>query len=280
MKVIELDKEPENDELLGSPAVLESSFKTIYPGTLITVGGQTEMVYGRLSGDWSQLVGRLRAMKYQRNTRVARLKASAAQNRTEERTSDRTFGFKPANLIMGISAGACEMNRMFPETYSNLLDLGAFAMKEYEKFHPAKFHTHFEQVKSQVKEHWIIPGTPYTQGIVNNTSSMRYHYDRDNFKGCWSVMVYFSHAVDGGDLLIPSLKVRLKIEDHTFVLFNGNGLIHGVNEIKKLRPNNYRYSIVYYSRRAMIGLGSFDDEMEKIRKIEIKKHYKRHGIDK
>lgn len=280
MKILELKKEPEDDALLGAPAINNDSFKLIRPGTILTVGGETELVYGRLEGDWSGLVGRLRAMKYQRNTRVSRLKAAAEKKTTEERTMDRTFGFKPANMIMGISAGACEMNRLFPKTYEEIVRLGAFAMTKYQQFHPDKFNSHSKEVHAQVKGHWLIPGTPYTQGIVNNTSSMRYHYDRDNFKNCWSVMVYFTHSVDGGDLLIPSMKARFKIEDQTFILFNGNGLIHGVTEIKKLRPNNYRYSIVYYSRRAMIGLGSYADEMDKIRSSELKKHYKRHGIEK
>jgi hypothetical protein len=275
MKVIDLQKEAENEELLGLPAIDDGSFKTIYPGTVIQIAGETEMVYGRLEGDWSELVGRLRAMKYQRNTRVARLKLAETHKMTEERTYDRTFGFKPANHIMGISAGACELNRMFPKTYEELIRLGAFAIEKYKQFHPEKFKKHFKDVKAFVKDHWLIPGTPYTQGIVNNTSKMRYHYDRNNFKGVWSVMAYFCHAVGGGELLIPSMKVKLKIEDHTFVLFNGNGLIHGVTEIKKLRPSNYRYSIVYYSRQAMIGLGSFEEEMDRILKSEIEKHKRR-----
>lgn len=282
MRVIDLKKEPENDDLINQDAIDDGSFKSIYPGTIIQINGETELVYGKLEGDWSDLVSRLRGLKYQSNTRLSRLKVPGKENLNKkeqlsqaERNLCLTFGFKPANHVVGNSAGACELNRTFPLAYEELIKLGSFAMKKYEKFHPKKFKEHCEEVESKIKPHWLIPGTPYTQGIVNNTSSMKYHYDRGNFKNRWSVMAYFCHAIGGGNLLIPSLKIKLEIEDHTFVLFNGNGLIHGVTKLKRLRPNNYRYSIVYYSRIAMMGLGSFEDEIDRIRTSEVNKHNKR-----
>lgn len=276
MKTVELERSAEPKELLGTDAIEDRTFLVVEPNTLVTVQNEPELVYGRLEGDWSELLHQLKTIKYQRNTRVARLKLS--EKGKEERTSDLTFGFKPMNLIMGVAAGACLMNTQHPQAYAQLIKLGEFALNKYKLFHPGKLDAHQKAIRESVRDHWRIPGTPYTQGIVNNTTSMRYHFDQNNFKNCWSVMAYFTKHVEGGDLQIPSLRARLKLESGTFVLFNGEGRLHGVTRLKRLRPSAYRYSVVFYSRRAMIGLGSFEEEMDRVRQIEKNKHYRRQGI--
>lgn len=52
---------------------------------------------------------------------------------------------------------------------------------------------------------WIMPGGLWTSGILNLSSAMPYHYDRNNVRGSWSAMVVARRFMNGGHLHLPGL---------------------------------------------------------------------------
>jgi hypothetical protein len=94
--------------------------------------------------------------------------------------------------------------------------------------------------------------TPFTQGIVNKDGLLPYHFDKTNFRHVWSGMVAFRHNMRGGHLAVPEYDVGFEIADRSLLLFDGQSLFHGVTPMEPTGLDAYRYSIVYYSREAMV----------------------------
>lgn len=277
MKVIEIEKFPEDKSIIGQRVSEIDDFREIHPGTVVTCGGTPTVIYGKIDGDWSVVRSILQSIKFSKNRRMGmytKKKELLASNGVIN-TTDITFGFKPSNPVFGNAPSACRLNAEAPGWYEEVANLGEFLLSKYKAFAPEKFEFHKKTVEDSVAPQWRIRGTPYTQGIINSMNALGYHYDRDNFDGVWSCMAYFMNGIKGGNLIIPSLRSKLICADNTYVLFDGCGLMHGVTPITKTRPSGYRYSIVYYSRKSMRGLGTYEEELDRMKNIEVKKHAKR-----
>lgn len=107
-----------------------------------------------------------------------------------------------------------------------------------------------EEAASEVGPDWKLAGTPFTSGIINRTSSLIYHFDRNNFADAWSMMVVVRRDVRGGHLHLPEYDLTVACRDAEVFYFQGSAILHGVTPIS-LRPGGYRYSSVYYSVRDM-----------------------------
>ncbi len=92
--------------------------------------------------------------------------------------------------------------------------------------------------------------TAWTSGVVNRTSKLPYHRDRGNFP-VWSAMPVVRRGVTGGHLHLPEYGATIACRDGWAVFFGGWQLVHGVTPMRLTAPDGYRYSIVYYSLRAM-----------------------------
>lgn len=271
MNLIEIPAAAEDASLLGRRVQEAPGLREVRPGTTITQGGKPIIVYDRLPGDWAELRSILRHIKYSKNRRMTQMNG---QNEVQH-TIDTTFGFKPSNPVFGTPAGACRFTTEFPGWYERIVALGEQLMGYYEAANPTKYAAHKQWIEANINPRWRVGNTIYTQGVINDANALGYHYDRDNYEGGWSCMVYFSHKVRGGNLIIPSLGLKFICEDSTYMLFDGQGVMHGVTPIVKLTPHSYRYSIVYYTRASMVGLGTYEEELTRIKQIEMNKHLKR-----
>lgn len=92
--------------------------------------------------------------------------------------------------------------------------------------------------------------TLWTSGIVNRTSQLPYHRDRNNFP-VWSAMPVLRRGVAGGHLHLPEYGATIACRDGWGVFFGGWQLVHGVTPMRLTAPDGYRYSVVYYSLRGM-----------------------------
>lgn len=262
------DITPEPEHMLGHMARLSHVREVVDPGvTLVKPGGEPVVIFGDLPPIYDDIRQFLKTVKYQNNIRLARMKVG---NRNE-RSSDISFGLKQPNPVYSIAASACVFNNMYPPYYERLTKLGLDLINDYKKYAPEKYEYHRSTLASSVQSDWVIPGTVFTQGIINNSNRLNYHYDRGNFDNFWSCMAVFAEGMSGGELVIPSLGVALRVRDNCYVLFNGQAHIHGVTHIHKA-PGGFRYSIVYYALKKMRGCVSQAEEIEKARRADMNKH--------
>ena len=85
----------------------------------------------------------------------------------------------------------------------------------------------------------------------------------------------FKKDIEGGHLCVPEIGLKFKTGDGSLILFDGQGLMHGVTSIKKTSVEAKRFSVVYYSLKNMWACDPYEDEIENLREgrtnLEIKK---------
>lgn len=170
------------------------------------------------------------------------------KNRTNGMIStSKTFGYQPRKIVHGKEAcHAAAMTHEFPFASSALCALAGRVASFYERFNPAAYARHLETV-AKVLPQWKIGGSPFTSGIVNKNNQLPYHYDAGNFKGVWSNMLCFKGDMIGGNLSCPEIDVCFVLKDNSLIMFDGQGLLHGVTPFRKKRPQGYRYTAAFYS---------------------------------
>lgn len=104
---------------------------------------------------------------------------------------------------------------------------------------------------TEVDDDWRLTEESYwTSGVVNVTSVLPYHRDRNNFP-VWSVMPVVRRSVKGGYLHIPEYDAVLACRDGWVVAFPGEAIVHGVTPMKAQKKGAYRISSVYYCLKGM-----------------------------
>src|SRR6185369_973882 len=152
--------------------------------------------------------------------------------------------------------------------------------KYYEQWNPTGYKSHCEAVQ-KVLPQYRLHGTPFTSGIINDNNPLAYHYDSGNFKGVWSAMFGFKRHVEGGHLSVPELvdtdnrALGFEIADKSLLLFDGQGLLHGVTPIRKTRAEARRFTVVFYSLQQMWKCEPVESEVQRIRRIRTERERKR-----
>lgn len=149
-----------------------------------------------------------------------------------------------------------------------MCDFGRKMTGIYRAMAPERSARHAKLLE-EVLPDYVIPGTLFTSGIVNRNNPLNYHFDKGNFDGVMSCMAVFRRLIKGGDLVVPELGVGFRLEDHTYLLFDGQRYLHGVTPIRRMNSTSYRYSVVYYSLRSMARCESPEAEMKKARKKRV-----------
>jgi hypothetical protein len=275
MLTLNLKLEAPNLDLVGKNPTEADAEMLIHPGTTVTDSQTGDLVfaYGRLEGDFDELKAICRKIKF---TQKARVTQAMNKDKYENQSSrDCAFGSRPPNSVFNHAAALCEFNGKYPVWYERVISLGVGLTELYQKLAPEK-HARQAEIVAGIHKDWVIPGTVYTQGVINDANALGYHFDRGNIEGGLSAMVYLKHGGAGGNLILPQLNAKLVVEDKTFVLFDGQSLLHGVTPIKITQPKiQYRYSFVFYAREPMIGLGSFAEELKKKKKMEMDLRFRR-----
>lgn len=286
MKFLDLQKH-ETNQLVGQP-VKEADAQgwvDIEPGTIVRVDGVPEVIYAPL--DMGPSAGfhveqAVRVLPYRDSTRLSLNQNEPGAERTMNlssssriKTRDTQFGFRPQRPVFGLPAGPCKLNSDFPLQYISIEKMGGWLQTMYQAHNHEKYAQHFKTM-AEVRDDCRIggAGSIFTQGVANKANILPYHYDAGNFPGAWSAMVYFTRAMEGGNLLLPGLKARLLVQDRTYVLFDGQGSLHGVSPATGTKPGAYRYSLVYYALRLMQKVGTQDEQIAKIRHSDMVKHNK------
>lgn len=164
----------------------------------------------------------------------------------------RTFGFSPRDPVLQHNfCTRARLHREYPTIASTLTRYAGELSRIYRALLPEEHDHQRKLVEQNVREHWRLPDSPFTSGIVNWNNPLQYHYDAGNFENTWSVMAVFKKDVDGGHLIIPDFDVKVELGHCSLFLFDGQADLHGVTPILKRHWDAHRYSIVYYALEKM-----------------------------
>jgi hypothetical protein len=248
--------------------------------------GEPAIIYGRLGGRYDAMRWAVTSIRYQTEVRTEPGGALQNQRRRKKQAASfgggsRIFGFRPpiAYNPQGSIPALASLSRWFPQQHAVICEFGQLLAGIYREFAPETFERHAKAI-SGIRSEYLIPGTPFTSGIVNQNNPLGYHYDRGNFEGVMSCMVVFRDLVEGGTLNVPALGAGFSLDDGAFLLFDGQRWLHGVTPIKRLTSKAYRYSVVYYALRAMERCGSAEEELRKARRARVGVERRRRSEDK
>lgn len=213
----------------------------------------------------AHLAGRLPGVRtFQERARTAMLKSRST-----------TFGYQPRITLRRDYCGVTRLTRDYPIESDALFDLGRVCAHWYAQYNAETFWPHVAEVEREVLPEWRIPGTPFTGGIINETTALAYHRDNGNYKRTWSAMVVLREHVDGGWLIIPELDLALETAHASLTMFYGQDFWHGVSPVKRMRRDARRYSIVYYSLKTMRNCKCAEDEFTRYREVRTQRERNR-----
>ena len=169
------------------------------------------------------------------------------------RNASSVFGFVSRSPVMRRAAcSSCAGQRDHPEAHNGIIEAAEVLAGMMAELVPDVYAKQM-QTLTAVREEWKLPGGLWTSGVLNKTSNLAYHYDRNNFDA-WSAMPVVRRHARGGHLHIPRLNVVLKINDGDVLFFNGQAWVHGVTPIIPIHEGGYRNSLIFYPLKAFKGL--------------------------
>ncbi len=249
--------------LMKKSALEKDTSRVVSQPCIVTENGKPLIVYGKLGYMPVDLDRLCQKIKFQTTTRTGGLKSTS-----------RIFGFRPRNVIRNDYCSSTSLAMEDGISHSRLCYLATEMNRLYQEFFPEQFKNHEKTVSSVLPE-WRIPGTVFTSGIINFNNTLKYHQDAGNFKDCLSAMITVKKSISGGMLSIPELDLKFDLQSSTYIIFNGQELLHGVTPIFQDKPDGYRYTIVYYALQQLCHCLPFDEELKRIRKIKKSREEKR-----
>lgn len=149
------------------------------------------------------------------------------------------------------------------QTGDLFMALAPIMWKRFQDTLPDQAKRHDALTRGTLHQDWLMAGTPFSSGVVNDNAVLPYHKDAGNIKDAWSMMLVLRNKVDGGYLDIPEYDVTLGVPDLSVMFFCGQSLMHGVTPMIKRSSDAYRFSIVYYTKTALRDCGSAEDEIKR-----------------
>lgn len=211
--------------------------------------------------DLSHLVEHLLRIKYSSLNRVSGHAAIGAPRQ-------RVFGYMPRKTGHRDYCTVSSLAWDDDKAHGALEDGAQTAEHFYRMLNPVLYDAHMQQVDNEVQARYHLNNGVFTSGIVNKDNPLPYHYDTGNFAAVWSAMYVFkSPGYSGGRLHVPEYDCAFDLPDHSLLMFDGQGLVHGVTPVVN-EGGAYRYSVVYYSLRMMWQCLTTWEEVSRARKIK------------
>lgn len=165
------------------------------------------------------------------------------------RTRSRVIGYQPRLAIHQDYCAAASLAAEDPQAHAIVCTYAAVVSRYYARYGPTVY-AHHAQEAAKVLPDWTLEGTAFTSGIVNRDNPLPYHFDSGNFTGVWSNMLGFKRGVTGDHLSVPEYDLGFEVADKSLLMFDGQGLLHGVTPFRR-RRGGHRFTIVYYSSASM-----------------------------
>jgi hypothetical protein len=234
---------------------------------LVYEGAELKIAYVELTERLPKIVKALEHVNYEATCRTAGLP-----------TYSRIIGYAPRSTLRKDFCSSTGLANEMPEEHQAICEGGKIASRYYAQVNPALHYQHQSTVKARVKPQWTIDQSVFTSGIINKNNPLRYHFDGGNFSDVWSAMLVFKKDCNGGGLNVPQYGLHFKLNDHSLLMFDGQGLLHGVTPFHLATPRGYRYSIVYYSLKQMWNCLTPKEELARIRSVKTRRERVRAGI--
>tara|TARA_A100000172_G_scaffold62027_1_gene41450 strand:+ start:1915 stop:3522 length:1608 start_codon:yes stop_codon:yes gene_type:complete len=175
----------------------------------------------------------------------------------------RTFGFvAPQEARRRYGPRISSFNQAYPTAAAVLNMAAESAWRQLQTYAPEIAEEQL-QLMADTPSNWRLGDSPWTSGIINDTSPLNYHKDQGNTSGSWSAMLTMRENVSGGYLHIPELDCYIACEDMTLAVFNGQSLMHGVTPLRPERPDAKRYTIVWYAKARFANTGASEEELKR-----------------
>lgn len=180
------------------------------------------------------------------------------------RNVSRVFGYSARMPLMQRNCcRLCSGGTDAPEPHGVICQAAGILARRLASAVPDIAAQNRDLVRSRVLPDWILhPDAWWTSGVVNRTSPLPYHRDRNNLKA-WSAMVVLRRGVKGGHLHVPEYDLTIECRDGDVVYFGGYELIHGVTPMVRAKSDGYRFSAVYYPVAKMANCLAPAEEMER-----------------
>lgn len=280
MTRFELSLESFDPEILRRPAVESDAVRRYRDTGVYCLSGEPTVIYGDLEDSvCSDLRQACRSIEYRQEVRTTSGGSAGDRGRPRRAKKEglgqsRTFGFRPPVHFSayGKAPALTSLWSESPAEHEVICRFGEVMDEVYRKAAP-EVHRKHEIAASSVLPEYRIPRTLFTSGIINQNNPLKYHFDRGNFEGLLSCMVVFRNLTEGGHLILPGFGAAFELRDRSFLLFDGQKHLHGVTPIRKMNRSSYRYSVVYYSLKAMAKCRPLDEELKKARmnRMEIER---------
>lgn len=158
-----------------------------------------------------------------------------------------TFGYVSRDIIkMRDGCRACAAAAAAPDQHATIVAAAAPMATLMSSLLPLRAGRDASRASDVVLADWRLPGSPWTSGVLNDTSPLPYHYDRNNLD-TWSAMVVVRRGVDGGYLHVPEYDLVVDCRDGDVVFFPGWHFLHGVTPLRRTAKDGYRFSAVFYT---------------------------------
>lgn len=249
-------------------AAAESDYsQLITEDCIISFDGRPQIVYLDLGHDpWA--ASTLTAIE----AAIGRIRYQTT-NRTEGLpTTSRVFGYSPRIEIRNDFCSAAGLKSESPADHDIIASGALIGAHYYQEFDPGRFARHQALTTERVLPDYRLEGGAYTSGIVNRNNPLKYHFDAGNYADCWSAMLGFKRHIAGGFLALPAYDLGFQIADRSLFLFDGATILHGVTPIRQLTPDARRYTVVYYSLRAMWQCLDPASELRRVRQRKTIRH--------
>jgi hypothetical protein len=234
---------------------------------VFTENGQVRIVFDDAPFDDEALRAACKGINYPSNDRTSGMVSRS-----------RIFGNQPRNVLRRRDyCAAAAMAYDHPAAHGALVRAAQRVTDVFANWHPEGAASQRALVRQQVLPEWRLPGETFTSGIVNWDNPLRYHHDGGNFPGAWSAMIVLTRGIEGGRLVMPEYGIAFDfaIGGTKVILFDGQGILHGVTKIRKVRADGYRYSIVWYALKGMCKCLSARAELARARAAATGREQKR-----
>jgi hypothetical protein len=228
-----------------------------------TAAAMPKIVYLELDDDCTVIVAALRSIEYMRNARTGGMW-----------TQSRTFGFQPRVTIRRDFCSAASLAHTNAEAHALIASYAARVAVYYQRYNPELYAEH-QRLVARVLPDWHLEDSLFTSGIINNNNTLLYHHDTGNFLNVWSNMLVFRDGAAGGYLACPEYDVAFQLKHNSLLMFDGQSILHGVTPIRLLKPDGHRFSLVYYSLRAMWRCLTPGEEVVRIQKVRTEREQRR-----
>lgn len=164
----------------------------------------------------------------------------------------RTFGYvRPQPLRRRYACARSRLDLDYPAVSAMLGEFCRVAEHVFRTQATDVYDTTARAVRELIDPQWLIEGTPWTSGIINNTAALPYHRDANNVPRSWSAMLAARRNVGGGLLHLVDYDVWLTVPNGSISVFDGQSVVHGVTPLRPGGPNPYRFTVVTYALAGM-----------------------------